>query len=167
MDISTYTEEIGAANPLDTIEQFANNELWLFERSAEDELHITVTGSWCDYHLTLNWRPDLEALHLAVTFDMRAPDEKRTEICRLLALVNEQLWIGHFDLWSDDRLIMFRHGMLLHGDARVTPEQGEAMLRLCVEACERFYPAFQFVVWAGKTAEQAVQACMFETEGEA
>jgi hypothetical protein len=36
-----------------------------------------------------------------------------------------------------------------------------------VEAAERYFPAFQFVVWAGKTARDAVDAVMFETAGEA
>ena len=33
--------------------------------------------------------------------------------------------------------------------------------------CERYYPAFQFVVWAGKSASEAMSAAMFDTEGEA
>jgi hypothetical protein len=40
-------------------------------------------------------------------------------------------------------------------------------LRLAVEACERYYPAIQFVLWAGKSAEEAIAAAMFETQGNA
>ena len=36
-----------------------------------------------------------------------------------------------------------------------------------IHACERYYPAFQFVVWAGKSASEAMSAAMFDTEGEA
>ncbi|MGV8841182.1 MAG: YbjN domain-containing protein, partial [Bauldia sp.] len=36
-----------------------------------------------------------------------------------------------------------------------------------IEACERYYQAFQFVVWAGKTAAEALATVMFETVGEA
>ena len=32
---------------------------------------------------------------------------------RLLALVNEQLWIGHFDLWRAEGVIMYRNALLL------------------------------------------------------
>ena len=35
------------------------------------------------------------------------------------------------------------------------------------DACEQYYPAFQFVVWAGEGAEAALQAAMFETKGRA
>ena len=43
----------------------------------------------------------------------------------------------------------------------------EDLLDIAVEACERFFPAFQFVIWAGKTAREAIDAAMFETAGEA
>jgi hypothetical protein len=38
---------------------------------------------------------------------------------------------------------------------------------LWTHACERYFPAFQFVVWAGKSATEAMDAAMFDTEGEA
>jgi len=45
--------------------------------------------------------------------------------------------------------------------------QLEAMLAAAVEACERYYQAFQFVIWAGKSPEDALAAVLFETHGEA
>jgi hypothetical protein len=36
-----------------------------------------------------------------------------------------------------------------------------------VQACERHFQAFQFVVWAGKTAREALSASLFETTGRA
>ena len=45
--------------------------------------------------------------------------------------------------------------------------QCDALLSTAVEACERYYPAFQYVTWAGKTAREALQATLFETSGEA
>lgn len=156
-----------AENPLDLIENLVEAETWAYERSADDELNVSASGSWCDYHITLNWREELESLHLACAFDLKVPDTKRAEIYMLLGLLNEQQWIGHFDLWSDEGLLLFRHGMLLQGGAAATPEQCETLLKLCVETCERYYPAFQFVLWAGKTAQEAIAACMFDTEGRA
>jgi hypothetical protein len=40
-------------------------------------------------------------------------------------------------------------------------------LRGALEACERYYQSFQFVVWAGKSSEDALAATMLETEGQA
>ncbi len=167
MQIRDIAVESHAANPLETIEQFVSAESWPYERSGDDELNISVNGQWCDYQLTFNWREDLEALHLACAFDMKVPEGKKSEIQALLAMINEQMWIGHFDLWSEEGVILFRHGLLLHGGAVVTPEQAEALVKLSVEACERYYPAFQFVLWAGKSAPEAIASCMFDVEGNA
>ncbi len=154
------------ANPVDLIEQIASGQDWSFERSGEDELSMTVAGSWTDYHVSLNWRDDLETLHIAAAFDFKVQDSRLSEVYRLIALINEQLWIGHFDLWSSEGLIMFRQGLMLNG-AVATPHQCRALLEASLEACERYYQAFQFVVWAGKDARHALASTVFETEGEA
>jgi hypothetical protein len=60
-------------NPLDTIEQIAALQQWSFERLADDEVNITASGQWADYHLSFNWRDDLEGLHLACAFDFKVP----------------------------------------------------------------------------------------------
>jgi hypothetical protein len=41
------------------------------------------------------------------------------------------------------------------------------MLKAALEGCERYYQAFQFVVWAGKPSREALVSTMFETEGHA
>ena len=50
---------------------------------------------------------------------------------------------------------------------RASAAQCEALLNLALEACEHYYPAFQFVLWGGKTAEEAVAAAVLECEGQA
>lgn len=158
-----YSQE---TNPVDLVERIATSHDWSAERTATDELTLIVAGNWTDYHVSLNWRADLETLHLACAFDFKIPDNRLPEIYRLVAQINEQLWIGHFDVWTTEGVIMFRHGLMLNA-AIATPSQCEAMLRAGLEACERYYQAFQFVVWAGKDSRGALASAMFETEGEA
>ncbi len=153
-------------NPIDLVETLAQSHDWACDRTGEDEMTLIVAGSWTDYHISLNWRGDLEALHLACAFDFRVPDARLQEMYRLVAQINEQLWLGHFDLWTQEGLVMFRHALLLNG-AIATPRQCEAMLKAALEACERYYQAFQFVVWAGKESREALVSTMFETEGQA
>jgi hypothetical protein len=62
---------------------------------------------------------------------------------------------------------MFRHSLLLTGGADPTNAQCETLLKVAVEACERYFQAFQFVMWAGKSAREAMDSVLFETEGEA
>ena len=149
-------------NPVDMVEHIATIHDWTFERSAPDELTLSVSGSWCDYHISLTWRDDLEALHLACAFDCKVSKPRLNEIYRLIALINEQLWLGHFDLWKEDGMLLYRHGLLLAG-AKTHVGQCEALLRGALEACERYYQSFQFVVWAGKSSEDALAATMLET----
>lgn len=154
-------------NPMDVVEAVASMRGWNFERPVDDEINMTIVGSWSDLHVCLNWRDDLESVHLAATFDLRIPDGRREEISRLVSLINEQLFIGHFDLWRQDGVLMFRNGLFLSGGAEILPEQCEALLVSALEACERYYPAFQFVIWAGRNAEEAIEYCLMETRGEA
>jgi hypothetical protein len=154
-------------NPVDTIETVAALNDWTFERSDDDEITISIAGSWCDYHVSFSWMEDVEALHLACAFDLKVTELRKTEVIRLLALVNEQLWAGHFDLWSKEGVVMFRQSLMLAGGAEPSSAQIEAMLANALENCERFYQAFQFVVWAGHSAQEALSTALFETAGEA
>ncbi len=43
----------------------------------------------------------------------------------------------------------------------------EALLHLSIEACEHYYPAFQFVLWGGKSAQEAMAAAVLECAGQA
>ena len=154
-------------HPVDVIEQVAHNNDWSFERAGDDEISISVAGSWTDYHVSFSWMEDFEALHLACAFDMKIPPPRRAEVQRLIAAINEQLWIGHFDLWTHTGMIMHRQALVLPDGITASSAQCESMLVGAIHACERYYAAFQFVVWAGKSAAEAMNAAMFDTEGEA
>jgi len=167
MDSSVFETSIEENHPLDLVEQVITEQSWPFERSTIDELNIAVTGTWADYHMSINWRPELEALQVACAFDMKVPPHKRKSIYELICLVNEQMWLGHFDLWTDDGLLLFRHAHLLRGAATANEEQCESLVHAAVDACERHYPAFQFVVWGGKSAKEALSAALLECVGEA
>lgn len=163
---SATTTSLRSAHPIDLIEQLAHRHDWTVEREDQDEMTLIVGGSWTDYHVSINWRDDLDALHIASAFDFKIPDYRQNEIYKLLAQINEQLWIGHFDYWAEDGLLMYRHGMPM-ADAQPTLGQVEAMLTSALESCERYYQAFQFVVWAGKGSREALVSTMFSTEGQA
>ncbi|MNL48667.1 hypothetical protein D3C87_1715440 [compost metagenome] len=88
------------------------------------------------------------------------------EILRLLSHVNGQTLMGHFDLWRQEDVIIFRQSLLLAGGAEPTNQQVEVLLSSALDACESYYQAFQFVVWSGMEAKAAMDAVLFETVGE-
>ena len=166
MSLGNYADE-PRLNPLDVVERLAAGNDWSFERASEDEITILVSGRWAEYQLSYTWMGDIEALHLACAFDMKVPEQRLIEVQQLVGLINEQLWIGHFDVWLQNGVVMFRHALLLAGGVPASGRQCEAVLGSALDACERYYPAFQFVVWAGKPAREAMESAMFETSGEA
>ena len=62
---------------------------------------------------------------------------------------------------------MFRHAVLFRDGARASNELIEDLIDIAMVECERFYPAFQFVIWGGKDPAEAMMAALLETEGEA
>lgn len=167
MSLIEFEPQSRRSNPVDTIEHIAGLHDWSFERSGEDEISIAIGGGWCDYHVSFCWLEDMESIHLACAFDLRITEPRKTEVMRLLSLVNEQLWIGHFDFWGKEGVIMYRQTLLLAGGAEPNSAQVEVLLESAIESCERYYQAFQFVVWAGKSAQESLETVMFETVGEA
>jgi len=167
MTFSVTFEEEAAANPLDVVEQLVSANEWAFDRRSDDEMAVEVPGRWCDYSLYFAWREDIGALHFTCAFDMKVQSGKRGAIHELLALVNERLWLGHFGLWTDEGVPMFRHATLLRGQGGASMEQVEDLVDIALNECERFYPAFQFVIWGGNTAQDAIAAALLDTVGEA
>ena len=154
-------------HPVDVVERMAAGNGWSFEREQDDEICISVTGGWSDYHIAFTWLPGIEALHIGCAFDLKIAERLRPEIMNLISLVNEQLWVGHFGLWEQESVIIFRHGILLPGAMQPSQPQCEAVIQAAIAACERYYQAFQFVLWAGRSAREALDTALFETAGEA
>jgi hypothetical protein len=156
-----------AFNPLDIIEQIVSANEWPFDRYDDDEMNVGVEGSWTRYHLWFAWRPDQQALQFSCAFDLKVPHDKTQVMHSLLALMNEKMWLGHFDIWAQEGLLMFRHAQLFGGGATATSEQIEELVEVALRESERFYPAIQFAIWGGKSAAESIAAAMLETEGEA
>ena len=61
-------------HPVDVIEQVAHTNDWSFERTGDDEISISVTGTWTDYQVSFSWIEDFEALQLACPVDIKGPE---------------------------------------------------------------------------------------------
>jgi hypothetical protein len=154
-------------NPIDRVERLAEIRQWAIDRTGADEVVMSITGGWCDLNLSLSWRSDLEALSVACTYDMRVPDRQRDEVIKLIIHMNSLMVHGHFDLWPDAGVLIYRNSLLLAGHAEVNDAQCEQMIRFAIETAQRYYPAVQFVIWGGQTATDAMNNALLETQGEA
>ena len=149
-----------AEHPVDVVERLAALNEWAFDRADEDEISILVSGAWTQYEVAFTWLPDIESLHVGCSFDLKIPARRRAEISTLAQMINEQLWIG-------EDIVMFRHSLVLAGGAHPNDAQCGTIVHEALKACENYYQAFQFVLWAGKSAREALELAMFETQGNA
>ena len=167
MTETNTSEDIFGKNPLDIVERIVEINEWIFDRRNDQEMAVQVPGTWCDYSLYFAWNEEMEAIHFTCAFDMRVSEKQRPQAYELLALVNDRMWLGHFTVWSDEGLPMYRHAIPFRGAKGPAIEQMEDLVETAVSECERFYPAFQYVIWGGKTAPEAIKAAMIDTIGEA
>lgn len=155
------------ANPIDTVEQILTANDWQFDRRTDSEMAAEAPGRWCDYGMFFNWSNEISAMHFTCAFDMKVPEKARPALYELLALANERLWIGHFGMDPDDGTPVFRHAVLLRGAPGASSESLEDLVDIAITECERFFPAFQFVLWGGKSPKDALEAAMLDCVGEA
>lgn len=57
---------------------------------------------------------------------------------------------------------MFGHALLSVGGVSISGSQCKAALGSALDTCERYYPAFQFLVWADKSARELLDAIKLE-----
>lgn len=159
--------DIVPANPLDLAEQLIIDRDWLCDRPVDEELVAEVQSSWCNYRIWFTWQEEMGVLIFSCAYDSKVPEKQRSKIYPLLAHVNEKMWVGHFDIGAEDGMIMYRHALLLRGGKQASPEQLEDLLDIAMTECNRFYPAFQSVLWGGNTVEEALEIALLDTVGEA
>ena len=150
-----------AQDPLDVVEHVLQAENLQFDRTEDGDLAFTLAGDWKDYELWFAWRPEADCLQLCLSIDLQVTAEQRAAAFELTSIINQRVWLGHFEVW-DDGEIVFRHAMALMTNERPSLAQAAAM-----EAADRFYPAFDFLARGGKSPSEAIAACMFDTVGEA
>jgi len=156
-------------NPLDLAEDMAASNDWIYERENQHELILAVEGQYCDLQVRLFWRADFATLQTAVLMDTRVNDRKLPEIYETVSLVNERMWLGHFEYWLNEQALIFRHASLANDPMTgvIGADHIATLVETAINECDRFYPVFQFVLWGGKSPADAIEATMLECVGEA
>lgn len=167
MSIELIEKPSPVVDPLESIEAAAAALDAQLERIDDYELHVAAPGTWRDVGVWITWRPEVSTLQMGAPLDLKAPPARLADACRLIAMINERLWVGHFDLWSDDNSVVFRNSALLPDTGVLDRAQAQALIRAAVEAVDRFLPALNFLIWGGKSPQEALDASLFETAGNA
>ena len=155
-------------NPIEAIEDVIFNQEWTSQRLSENEIMAEIAGRWCEYHLHFVWTEENSTLQFfLILMDIEIPPEKRPYVCELVCNINERLPLGHFEIFGKVSTPAFRHGLFLPGTRTVSESLLEQLLDIALESCEKFYPAFQFVIFGNKTPQEAASLSMIDIAGEA
>ena len=154
-------------NPIDRVEDVLSAHNWVFERVNDEELAVQVKGKACSYRLFFIWQEDMNALQFCAQYDMSINNDIRERITKTLANINEDLWMGHFDLPQDTGIPSFRHTCLIRGmsDGAIA-DMIEDMMDIALVQCERHHAAFQLLSHSGANDDTMISLALMETVGE-
>lgn len=169
MTIEDLAPRPSGSTPIGALEGWFAAHGWTHERIGDEEIVASAQGAWGQYELRGICREDDRVLQFLAFPDVTAVTDSFAAIYETIGLINEQLWLGHFELWSGNGSIVFRHATLLEDDDGpfIAQDQIEGLIDSAIGELDRFYPVFQFVLWGGKTPAEAITAAMVETQGEA
>ena len=143
------------------VEQVASSHDWLFERSAIDiAVKVMDTGATAACSC-LACRCACPVIRLR--YDMRVPEKNRA-IAAAFHHRNVSSWAISICGRTTDCPFF---GIAITRGAGVSREQLEDVVDIAFTESERYYPAFQFLIWGGKSPKEAMAAAILETEGEA
>ena len=154
-------------HPIDLVESIATHHDWDFDRIAEDQIAMAVEGQWRTYSITLAWSARDETLRLICTFEMEPPWDRMPALYEVLNRANDMCWAGAFTYWAEQKIMVWRYGLVLTGDMVAGPDQIDTLIGAAVSSAERFYPAFQLATWGNQEPAQAVKVAIAEAYGRA
>lgn len=154
-------------HPLEAIEEVLIRRDLAYDRPIDEEVLAEAPSQWTTLKLWYRWEDSLGVLVFTAAMECKAPKNQHGKIFPLLAAINEKLWLGHFDISSEDGTVMFRHSLLLRDGEEPSAELIDALLDIAITECNRTYPALQSVLWGGMPVNEALDLALFETCGEA
>ncbi|QFT57448.1 hypothetical protein FIU94_01315 [Sulfitobacter sp. THAF37] len=160
-----YLEE--DIHPIDIVENLAAHHEWDFDRISDEQIAMAVEGQWRTYSITLAWSAFDETLRLICTFDMDPPEHALPGVYELLNSINDQCWAGSFTYWAEQKLMVYRYGLVMAGGQDASAGQIDMMITAAVMSAERYYPALQLLIWGDRTPRDALQVAIAEAYGHA
>lgn len=155
-------------NPIDLVENIFSTKSFEIERRSITEVVVEVQGKWNNMLLFFAWEENMRCLHMSCLMDIQSTIEDRSKIFELLALANEDLWVGHFSYWTEQNMPVFKHSMLLNDEEEnILQSKVSQVIDIAIKECERMYPVFKVVLTKGMNPKQALYPMLMETMGEA
>lgn len=154
-------------NPIDTVESIFTRRAYELDRRSDSEVVVEVQGKWNNMLLFFAWEENMHCLHMSCLMDIQSVIEDRSKIFELLAMANEELWVGHFSYWTEQKMPVFKHALIINDNETEFERKIAQLTDIAVKECERMYPIFNVVLTKGMDPRQAMYPMTMETIGRA
>ena len=143
-------------NPIDAVDNMFQGKSVEFERRSSTEVVAEVEGKWDNMLLFFAWEEHLRCLHISCLMNIDSPTADTGKIFELLALVNEDMWLGHFSYWNERKMPMFKHSLIINPDESDFFGKLEQVFSIAVSECEQMYPIFKAVLTQNMSPRQVL-----------
>lgn len=156
--ISSALEQQNLYNPIDSIEYLLSRDNISCDRRKPSELVAEVQGKWDNMLIFFAYEEHMRCLHMSCLLNIETATVDRSKMFELLALLNENLWLGHFSYWSEQKMPIFKHSMILQDNEELFLGKIGKIIELAIMECERVYPIFNAVMRQNVSPNQALYA---------
>jgi hypothetical protein len=145
-------------NPIDAIEYLLARENISLNRRKENELVAEVQAKWDNMLIFFAFEEHMRCLHISCLLNIETATIDCSKMFELLALLNENLWMGHFSYWSEQKMPIFKHSIILQDTEELFTGKISKIIELAIMECERVYPIFNAVMRQNVDPHQALYA---------
>lgn len=155
-------------NPIDMVEELAEAKKWAFARYDDITLNIALPGQKAKFDISMEWQEEFSALLIACSLPLTISETNYEMAAQAMEQINQNLWLGHFDLSNKGKHPTFRHTLLLRMiPTGIAVDIIADVLDIAMAECNRFYTTFQLAQAGDVRLHDDLSAAVFETIGEA
>jgi len=154
-------------NPIDVVIDAMHAQEMPVQQLSSHEVMTELQGHWGFYKMQFFWQDDIQVLHLNVIFELPINTTDKLKIYHLMALLNERLIIGHFEIFPEENLPAFRYSLMTPTSNALSIELLEEIIDITLDECESCFPAFKSLIEDQQDPEQAALIAVMDTVGEA
>lgn len=155
-------------SPVNLIEEFAQSKGWQFNRVDDLLISIALPGNKTTFEANIEWQEEFCSLLIAVSLPIEIAEANHEMAIQAMEKMNQNMWLGHFDLSNRNKFPTFRHNLLLRMvPAGIGVDLVADVLDIAAAECNRFYNTFQLAQAGDVRLHDDLHAAVFETIGEA
>ena len=154
--------------PMDSLERLASEKEWMFNGGNDDTSHIEIEGNFCNFNFVFDWKKESNMLQIVSHFTCPFLSENLPAVYHFLALMNNHLDFGFFNIDPESHIPFFSYTVFLNNDKSIDLEKIENITDIAVKEGEKFFIAISFMTEKNMSPEKAIEnAMLFDNEGKA